>query len=184
MILAGKESIDRGGIEPARRWPPFRYTSSTVKKILALLLLTGVLAIHGFADETSFQRIHVPDSKGRPVKAVLTFSDQSKAVEIQPVKGASLTIPYQNIDKFVYEYTKRHRVNEATIITAPIGVGAAAMMTKERNHWLEIDYRKEGIPETYVLRMDKHDYLRILEAAKKHTGMDAEVVGNADKRKK
>jgi len=166
------------------RWPAFRYTSKIVKRIFALLLLTCILAIHGFADESTFQGIHVPDSKGRPVKAVLTFSDQNKAVEVQPVKGPSLEIPYQNIDKFVYEYTKRHRVNEGTIITAPIGVGAAVMMTKERNHWLEIDYRKENVPMTYVIHMDKHNYLRVLDAVKKHTGMDAEVVGNADKRKK
>lgn len=115
---------------------------------------------------------------------MLTFSDENKAVKIQPAKGPSVEIPFQNIDKFVYEYTQRHRVNEGTIITAPIGVGAAAMMTKERNHWLEIDYRKENVPMTYVVHMDKHNYLRILDAVKKHTGMDAEVVGNADKRKR
>jgi len=167
-----------------RRWPPFRYTSKIVNRIFAPLLLACILALPGFADETSFQRIHVPDSKGRPLKAVLTFSDENKAVEIHPVKGPSLEIPFQNIDKFVYEYTKRHRVNEATIITAPIGVGAAAMMTKERNHWLEIDYRKENVPMTYVIHMDKHNYLSILDSVKKHTGMDAEVMGNADKRKR
>ena len=167
-----------------RRRPPFRYTSRTVKKIFAPLLLTCILALSGFADETSFQRIHVPDSKGRPVKAVLTFSDEKKAVEIQPVKGPSLEIPFQDIDKFVYEYTKRHRVNEGTIITAPVGIGAAAMMTKARLHWLEIDYRKENVPMTYVIHMDKRNYLRVLDAVKKHTGMDAEVVGNADKRKR
>lgn len=167
-----------------RRGPSFRYTSKTVKRIFPLLLLTFAFSVHGLADETSFDRIHVPDTKGRPVKAVLTFSDERKAVEIQPAKGPSLEIPFQNIDKFVYEYTQRHRVNEGTIITAPIGVGAAAMMTKERNHWLEIDYRKENVPMTYVIHMDKHNYLRVLDAVKKHTGMDAEVVGNADKRKR
>jgi hypothetical protein len=30
--------------------------------------------------------------------------------------------------------------------------------------------------------MDKHDYLRILEAVKAHTGKDADVLGNANKR--
>jgi len=30
--------------------------------------------------------------------------------------------------------------------------------------------------------MDKHDYLRILEAVKTHTGKDADVLGNANKR--
>jgi hypothetical protein len=38
------------------------------------------------------------------------------------------------------------------------------------------------VPRTFVLRMDKHDYLRILDAVKTHTGKDAEILGNADKR--
>ncbi len=29
--------------------------------------------------------------------------------------------------------------------------------------------------------MDKHDYLQILDALKTHTGIDAEVLGNANK---
>jgi hypothetical protein len=31
--------------------------------------------------------------------------------------------------------------------------------------------------------MDKHNYLRILDALKAHTGIDAEILGNADKRR-
>jgi hypothetical protein len=30
--------------------------------------------------------------------------------------------------------------------------------------------------------MDKHDYLQILSAVKTHLGIDAEVLGNANKR--
>jgi hypothetical protein len=30
--------------------------------------------------------------------------------------------------------------------------------------------------------MDKHDYIRILEALKAHTGIDADILGNANKR--
>lgn len=116
--------------------------------------------------------------------AVLTFSDQNKAIEIQPAKGGSKTIPFSTIDKFVYEYTKKHHVSEATLATAPIGVGVVAMARKSRSHWLEIDYHDQDIPKMYVVRMDKRNYLRILEAVKKHTGKDAEILGNADKRRK
>jgi hypothetical protein len=42
----------------------------------------------------------------------------------------------------------------------------------------------QDVPKLYVLRMDKRNYLRILESIKRHTGKDAEILGNADKRKK
>jgi hypothetical protein len=154
-----------------------------VRTILSALLLYFAATVC-LAEDASFRRISVPDSKGRPTKAVLTFSDSGKAVEIQPAKGASITIPYNEIDKFAYEYTKKHRVSEKTIVTAPLGIGVVAMLTKSRSHWLEIDYRDQEIPKSYVLRMDKHEYLKILEAVKTHTGKDAEVLGNADKRRK
>ncbi len=162
----------------------FRYTCSTVRTTFSLLLLISLATTVGLADETSFQRIKVPDSKGDAVKAVLTFSDDNKAIEIQPVKGDPVTIPYAQIDKFVYEYTKKHRVNEGTIASAAVGVGAVFMFTKSKIHWLEIDYHEGNIPKAYVIQMDKHNYMRVLEAVSNHTGKDPEVLGNADKRRR
>jgi hypothetical protein len=163
---------------------PFRYTDKNVRNVVFALLLTILTANFALGDETSFNRIKVPDAKGRESKAVLTFSDQEKAIEIRPAKRAPLNIPYSEIDKFAYEFTKQHRVNQGTIATAPVGVGAVVMLTKSKSHWLEIDYHEQEMPRTYVLRMDKHDYLRILDAVKKHTGKEAEILGNADKRHK
>lgn len=113
----------------------------------------------------------------------MTFSDDKKAIDIAPVKGTGVTIPYNEIDKFSYEFTKKHRVTEGTIATAAIGIGAVAMLTKSKSHWLEIDYREDDVPHTYVVRMDKHNYIHILDAIKEHTGKDAEILGNADKRR-
>ena len=135
-----------------------------------------------FSEETSFQHINVPDAKGRQVHAVLTFSDRNMAVEVHPDKGNAVTIPYSSIEKFSYEFTKKHRVNEGTVFSAPIGIGAVAMLTKSRSHWLEIDYQDQDLPRAYVVRMDKKNYIRILDAIKAHTGKDAEVLGNANKR--
>ena len=160
----------------------FRYTFKTVKRNLAVFLLVFTLAPLSIADETSFNRVAAPDSKGRLSKAVLTFSDDHKAIEVQPEKGASLSIPYTEIDKFSYEYTKKHRVNEESIFATAVGVGAVMMLTKGKSHWLQIDYHVGELPKTFVLRMDKHEYIRILDAVKAHTGKDAEVLGNADKR--
>jgi hypothetical protein len=160
----------------------FRYTFKTVKRILAALLLIVSFGTLTVADETSFSRVAAPDSKGRLSKAVLTFSDDHQAIEVQPEKGVPLSIPYAEIDKFSYEYTKKHRVNEESIFATAVGVGAVMMLTKGKSHWLQIDYHQGELPKTFVLHMDKHEYIRILDAVKAHTGKDAEVLGNADKR--
>ena len=148
---------------------------------LAIFLVVNL----GLAEETSFQRVKVPDPKGHQTKAVLTFSDTDRAVEVRPLKGDVVTIPYAQIDKFSYEFTRKHRIKQGAIVmVASITAGAIVMMTKSRSHWLEIDYLDQDILKAYIVRMDKRDYLHILEAAKNHTGKDAEILGNADKRKK
>ncbi|HEY1678325.1 MAG TPA: hypothetical protein VGG04_11490 [Candidatus Sulfotelmatobacter sp.] len=152
-----------------------------MRKVRAILLLLALPSL-ALAGETSFHRIQVPNAKGKPVKAVLTFSDQNKAIQIQPAKGNGISIPYDSIENFSYEYTRKHRVTDETVATAPLGIGAVAMLTKSKSHWLQIEYREQNIPREYVLRMDKHEYLQILDAIKAHTGKDAEVLGNADKR--
>ena len=154
-----------------------------MKRIVPLLIVVLSLVHCLAAADQSFSHVKVPDANGKPVNAVLTFSDQRNAVEIHPLKGNALTIPYRQIYKFSYEYTKRHRVSEGTLVTAPLGIGALMMLTKGRSHWLEIAYDNEqNIRKAYVLRMDKHEYLHILEAIKIHTGKDAEILGNANKR--
>lgn len=154
-----------------------------MNRFASSLLIFALAVSAGFAEETTFHRIKAPDSKGKPVNAELTFSDEHKAIEVRPVKGEPVKIPYSEIDSISYEYTKKHRVNEGSMITAPVGVGAVAMLTKSKVHWLEIHYIEDDIRRTYLVRMDKHNYLRVLEAVKTHTGKDAEVLGNADKRR-
>ncbi len=133
-----------------------------MKRLVWALLLIALATTLGFADETSFSHIRVPNPKGKNVKAVLTFSDKDKAVEVHPVNGDPVTIPYGQIDKCAYEYS--------------IG------LMGERENWLEIHYHEREAPKVFVLLMDSHNYLRILDALKAHTGIDAEVLGNAKKR--
>jgi hypothetical protein len=152
-----------------------------VKKISITVVLILMVVTLAFAEETSFGRIAAPDSKGKLTKAVLTLSDDHKAVEVHFAKNPTVSIPYSEIDKFTYEYTKKRRINEESVLTAPVG-GAIVMLTKAKSHWLKIDYRQGNLPKSFVLRMDKHEYLHILEALKAHTGKDAEILGNADKR--
>ena len=88
-----------------------------------------------------------------------------KAVEMRPSKGDAVNIPYGQIDKASYEYT----------------TGLTIALTEAKHYWLQIDYHDQDARKVLVLMMDKHDYLRILEALKTHTGIDAEILG-ANKR--
>jgi hypothetical protein len=133
-----------------------------VKRIVGIPLVIALAATFVFADETSFNHVRVPNQKGKLVKAVLTFSDKDKAVEVRPTKGDLVTIPYGQIEKCAYEYS----------------VG----LMNERDYWLEVHYRAQDAPKVFVLHMDSHNYLRILDALKAHTGIGAEILGNAKKR--
>src|ERR1700722_16199340 len=172
-----------GGHESEALTPRFRYTLVVKKTAVSLLPAFFLLGISlCFADDVSFRHVKVPNLKGQQVPAVLTFSDSDKAVEVRPVKGDAVNIPYSVIDKASYEFTKKHRINQGTIATAPTGVGAVLMFTKAKSHWLEIDYHDQDVAKAFVLRMDKDEYLKILDALKSHAGIDAEVLGNANKR--
>jgi hypothetical protein len=150
---------------------------------LSICVLCATLAGAAQAEETSFWRVKVPDAKGDQHKAVLTFSDRDKAIEVHPQKADNVTIAYAAIDKCSYEYTKKHRISEGTVaLAATTGVGALVMLTRGKSHWLQIDYHLNDKPKVFFVRMDKHEYIRILDALKKHAGIDAEVLGNVDKR--
>lgn len=140
----------------------FRYTLRIVKKVVLCLVVLLLCTTLIFADETSFHHVWVPNPKGKEIKAVLTFSDNDKAIEVRPAKGPAVTIPYGQIDKCDYEYT-----------TALMG---------EKNLWLQVKYHDQEAHKVLLLLMDKHNYIRILDALKAHTGIDAEIVGNANKR--
>lgn len=159
----------------------FRYNFPNVKPIVSLALVFLVAGL-SFAEDASFDHVKVPDLKKKQARAVLTFSDQDKAVEIRPVKRAAVTIPYSEIDRCSYEFTRKHRINEGSVATAPIGLGLIVMLTRSRNHWLEIDYHEQDLPKVYMVQMDKHDYIHILDALKAHTGINPDILGNAQKR--
>jgi hypothetical protein len=153
-----------------------------VKKILCAVLVLVISTGFCLADATTWQ-VKVPDQKGRQVRATLTFNDAGKVVQVRPAKGDVVDIPYAQIDKFSYEFTKRHRAAPGTMVMiASAGTGAIVMLTRTRSHWLEIDYHERELPKAFVVRMDKRQYLNILDALKAHTGKEAEILGNANKR--
>jgi hypothetical protein len=129
-----------------------------------LLLLAGISAD---AQSNSF-RVQVPNEKGKEAKATLTFNDKAKVLEVRPAKRAPapVIVPYSAIDRASYEYTTKRKLE----------------LAPEKAHWLEIVYHDGDNRKVLVLRMKKHDAVPIQDALKAHTGIDAEVLGNADKR--
>ncbi len=156
-----------------------------MRKIICALLAYLVLGNLSFAEETAFN-VKLADAKGKQAEARLIFSDQNKNVTVQVADRDFVTVPYDQLDRFSYEYTKKHRITEgAVVMVASLGAGAIVMLTKSKSHWLYIDYHEQSVPKSVVLRMDKNDYKKILEAVKTHTGKEVEMPGDAkDKSKK
>jgi len=155
-------------------------------RILAVLLTLCATFNLSLAEETAFRRVKLADAKGKQADASLIFSDNNKNIAVRVADRDFVTIPYDQIDKFSYEYTKKHRITQgAVVMVASLGAGAIVMLTKSKSHWLYIDYHEQNIPKSLVLRMDKGEYKKIFDAVKTHTGKEVEFLGDAkDKQKK
>lgn len=156
-----------------------------MKRIIWVLVIALAVSNLTFADEAAFN-VKLADAKGQQAEARLIFSDGNKNLAIHVADRDLITVPYDQLDKFSYEYTKKHRVTAGAItMVASLGAGAIVMLTKSKSHWLYIDYHEQNIPKSVVLRMDKNDYKKIFDAVKTHTGKEVEFLGDAnDKSKK
>jgi hypothetical protein len=151
-----------------------------MRRIIAVLLTALVMGNLSIAEETAFNGVKLADAKGKQADARLIFSDTNKNVVLRVADRDFVAIPYDQLDKFSYEYTKKHRITQgAVVMVASLGAGAIVMLTKSKSHWLYIDFREQGVPKSLVLRMDKKEYKRIFEAVKTHTGKEVEFVGDA-----
>jgi len=157
-----------------------------MKTVLVVLLIALVAGNLSFAEETAFNGVKLADAKGKQADARLIFSDNNKNVVVRVADRDFVTIPYDQLDKFSYEYTKKHRVTQGAIVmVASLGAGAIVMLTKSKSHWLYIDFHEQNAPKSVVLRMDKNEYQKIFDAVKTHTGKEVEFLGDAkDKQKK
>jgi len=151
-----------------------------MKRIVSVLLMVMVMINLSIADETAFNGVKLADAKGKQADARLIFSDNNKNMVVRVADRDFVTVPYDQLDKFSYEYTKKHRVTQgAVVMVASLGAGAIVMLTKSKSHWLYIDFHEQNAPKSVVLRMDKKEYKNIFEAVKTHTGKEVEFLGDA-----
>jgi len=143
-----------------------------MKKFIATLLIVA-FTTSGVAFDASFTGVKLADAKGKQADARLNFNDTEMKLEINVADKPFVSIPYDNLDKVSYEYTKKHRITQGAIVmVASLGAGAIVMLTKSKSHWLYLDYHEQSAPKSVVLRMDKNEYQKILDAVKAHTGKD------------
>ena len=155
-----------------------------MKRILSAVIVTFSLLSFSFAEQTAFRGVKVADAKGKQADASLIFSDNNKSMIVRVADRDFVTIPYDQLDKVSYEYTKKHRITEgALVMVASLGAGAVVMMTKSKSHWLYIDYHEQNVPKTLVLRMDKHEYKNIIAAVDTDTGRQVQFLGDTGKNK-
>jgi hypothetical protein len=144
--------------------------------------MTGNVSV---AEETAFSGVKLADAKGKQADARLIFSDNNKNMVVRVADRDFVTVPYDQLDKFSYEYTKKHRITQgAVVMVASLGAGAIVMLSKSKSHWLYIDFHEQNVPKNIVLRMDKNEYQKIFEAVKTHTGKEVEFLGDAKEKQK
>ena len=54
--------------------------------------------------------------------------------------------------------------------------GAVVISTKEKKHWLSVDYKDIGGAREFVVQLDKSEYQRIITAIKAQSGKDVEII--------
>jgi hypothetical protein len=151
-----------------------------MKRAIAVLLTLLATLNLSLAEETAFRGVKLADAKGKQADASLIFSDNNKNVVVRVADRDFVAIPYDQLDKFSYDYTKKHRITQGAIVmVASLGAGAIVMLTKSKSHWLYIDFHEQNAPRTVVLRMDKNEYKNIFDAVKTHTGKEVEFLGDA-----
>ena len=148
-----------------------------MKQISLLLLLFWFTTLVA-GQEISFKDIQFPAADGSLTKAKLTFDDVGKQVMVRVSDGRVFNVAYRQIDKIGYEYSKKHRIkNGAEVAVLSPGTGAILAFTKSRNHWLEIDFHDQNSSKVLILKLSKHDYQQVCEAAKSHSGQEVKQIG-------
>jgi hypothetical protein len=132
--------------------------------------------------DVTFGNVKLADPKGRLTGAALIFSDSTKSVLVRVSGRDVASIPYANVDKLSYEYTKKHRITSGAIVMVfSLGAGAVVMLTKSKSNWFYIDYHDKDSKELIVLKLEKKDLPTIFQAAKDHAGKEVVNLGDAGK---
>jgi len=145
----------------------------------------------GAAQDITFHKSTISDADGKEHKVDLTFEGNGKTIVLRQNKSAIAFVPYSALDQLAYGYSKRYRVKEgvevltsgcggglACFVEIPVNVafGSAVMFTKTTSHWFYIDYTDVNGKREVILRLDKSEYQKVIDAAKARTGKDVDLL--------
>ena len=155
-----------------------------IRRTFLLLVAAIALISSASAQDITFRKSKIADAKGKERKVDLIFEADGKAIALRQNKAAVAIIPHSAIDQLAHGYSKRRRVKEGgQLVTGggmlrPVGVvgGSVLMLTKTKSHWFYIDYTGVSGPRELILRLDKKEYQKILEAAKARTGKAVDIL--------
>jgi hypothetical protein len=151
------------------------------------IAFVAALAACSLQAEVVFHKCSVAVGEGkktREVRADLVFTDSREMLVRYTEKKETVTvakIPFGQIDKMGYEFSKRHRVGEgAVVMMASLGAGAVVMLTKSTSHWFNVDYHDGTEAKSLLLKLDKGEYKKALDAAESQTGKTVERAVKAE----
>src|SRR5579862_3626054 len=170
-----------------------------MNRYVHITLLAGMAASSAAGNDVVFHKSRTFDNHGKEHKVDLVFLGDYKAMVVREKTTIIANIPFGAIDKVAYGYAKNHRIGEggtimsagccpglASIVTLPAGVlvGGGVMLTKEKKHWLYVDYKDAGGAKESVLMLDKSEYQKVITAIRAQTGRDVEILPEEGKEKK
>jgi hypothetical protein len=93
------------------------------------------------------------------------------AIEDKQLHAVTRVLPYTTIDGAVYSFSKHPRWKGGVATAAAVGIFAAPIFfMKGTKHWLTLHAGNDFT----VLHLDKKNYLTIVPAFEKHTGLKVE----------
>ncbi len=146
--------------------------------LVGVSLLTFVLsAAFSSAAQTTFKKSKMYVTQGNEMKlrkVELTFTETALVVQGMDKRyREKKTVPYEEIKKAEYEYSKHHRVAAAVIISPLL------LLSKAKKYWLTLTCKpmgEEADDEELVFRLDKKNYREILAAIEESTEKKVERV--------
>ena len=140
-----------------------------LKRIFLMLMVIGTL--QGFGGAQDFggaQLLKLPErgqTKGRPVDGSLRFDGAAKAL-VFTAKGGSdvVSAPYASIRTLTYERAAKPRYWLGIFTVHEF------LFTREKKHFLTIQYGPEGSGQYALVRLDKDNFRHVLAMLESETG--------------
>jgi len=143
-----------------------------MKRIISVFLAISAMINVSLAEETAFRGVKLADAKGKQADASLVFSDNNKNVVVRVADRDFVIVPYDQLDKFSYEYTKKHRITQGAIafpLTSLVQPGPRATGSTPEEMWSDNIQRPMAIPTDISWQTSSSDVCKCYGAPRSGT---------------